>query len=225
MTSLTEKIHGIHLSDSDLAGLKNQWESTINSPRSLDQVKTMENLVDILWKRDALTTQNAQILFSGVQCLSHNELAIINEYIMYLDREYSDYVVAEALPELVAHEEASCAKSEKCNSSEKSKPADRLGPREAKFYEHKSDIFRYIKENMGLKKFMDFARQKSMQIREAELENMEDRYRSVEERIYQVLKLACERNRRDEFPGIVLRALQAAGHSDIKGDIERKYLE
>lgn len=92
------------------------------------------------------------------------------------------------------------------------------------FYDNKEEIFRLISQEMGLRKFMDFARQKSLQIAESELENLSDSHRDVPSRIYEVLKNASQRNSSDAFPDIILAALAKSGRVDLKTKIQKRFL-
>lgn len=104
-------------------------------------------------------------------------------------------------------------------------PETRLTRRCEKFYENQEEIFRLIAHDLGLKKFMDFARQKQLKIRESELENLSHRHPTdVPSRTYELLKLAHDRNTRESFPDIVLGALIKSRRLDLKNKIEADFL-
>lgn len=109
--------------------------------------------------------------------------------------------------------------------SEPKKPAkhSNYSPHIEKYYQHEPDILNLISE-MGIRKFMDFARQKEMRISPAELENVSIRFRDVPSQIHHLLGLAAERNERHEFPDILLDCLRKAGRMDLKRKIEQQYL-
>lgn len=99
-----------------------------------------------------------------------------------------------------------------------------LSPRSEQFHRHKDDIFRLIAQDLGQRKFLDFARQTDMKIIEGELENIAERYRDVPSRIHHVLKIASERITPEEFPDVILNSLKYAGRIDLKKRIEQNYL-
>lgn len=90
--AIAHQITDISLTNEHLNDLKCRWTKEINSIRSLGRVRSIVDLVNVLWKRDELRLQNINRLFTeSSRIFNENEIKIIQNYVEMLDASFDDF--------------------------------------------------------------------------------------------------------------------------------------